>query len=54
MVEANVGRLIVVDPRIPMKMLGIITRGDLLAAHAKRLRSARHASRHFRFRESRQ
>ena len=52
MVEAGVGRLIVVDERHPSEMLGIITRGDLLAAHAQRLRSARHATRHFRFRES--
>jgi H+/Cl- antiporter ClcA len=53
MVEAGVGRLIVVDERQPPGMIGIITRGDLLAAHAQRLRSARHASRYFHFRESR-
>jgi hypothetical protein len=28
-------------------MVGIITRGDLLAAHAQRLREARHSTRHF-------
>jgi chloride channel protein, CIC family len=53
MVEAGVGRLVVVDERTPSKMIGIITRGDLLAAHAHRLRSAREPTRHFRFRERR-
>jgi len=52
MVEAGVG-LTIVDERQPARMLGIITRGDLLAAHAQRLRSAREATRHFRFREPR-
>lgn len=50
MVEADVGRLVVVDERQPTRVLGIITRGDLLAAHAHRLRSARAAGRHLRFR----
>ncbi|MCE9578339.1 MAG: chloride channel protein [Deltaproteobacteria bacterium] len=41
MVTANVGRVVVVtraEPRVP---IGILTRGDLLAAHARRL-DARH------------
>ncbi|MFK2873460.1 chloride channel protein [Dyella lipolytica] len=46
MVETDVGRLIVVGQHAPHRMVGIITRGDLLAAHARRLREARDASRH--------
>jgi CBS domain-containing protein len=44
MVEADVGRLVVVGG--DGRMVGILTRGDLLAAHARRLREAREASRH--------
>lgn len=44
MVEADVGRLLVLDK--DQHMVGIITRGDLLAAHAQRLREARHLTRH--------
>src|SRR5579859_2824772 len=47
MVEADVGRLVVVGGEGMRQMVGIITRGDLLAAHARRLREAREASRHF-------
>ena len=47
MVEAGVGRLVVVSADDPHRMFGIITRGDLLAAHAPRLRGARNATRHF-------
>ena len=46
MVEANVGRLVVVSVGDQGRMVGIITRGDLLAAHAQRLREARHFTRH--------
>lgn len=46
MVEMDVGRLVVVNKQMPHKMIGIITRGDLLAAHARRLREARQPSRH--------
>lgn len=46
MVEAEVGRLVVVAVDDPRRVLGIITRGDLLAAHAPRLREARQLSRH--------
>ncbi|AIF48329.1 chloride channel protein [Dyella japonica] len=45
MVEADVGRLVVVAPD-GRRMVGIITRGDLLKAHARRLREAHEASRH--------
>jgi H+/Cl- antiporter ClcA len=48
MVEGDVGRLVVVSATDPGLMVGIITRGDLLAAHAQRLREARHVSRHLR------
>lgn len=47
MVEAEVGRLVVVDRSNAHRMTGIITRGDLLAAHARRLREAREVHRHF-------
>jgi H+/Cl- antiporter ClcA len=45
MVQADVGRLVVMD-RQGRRMVGIITRGDLLKAHAQRLREAHEASRH--------
>ncbi|MXV32336.1 MULTISPECIES: chloride channel protein [unclassified Xanthomonas] len=41
MVEAEVGRLVVLGRNAPHGMVGILTRGDLLAAHAQRLRQAR-------------
>jgi H+/Cl- antiporter ClcA len=43
MVESEVGRLIVVNK--DHCMVGIVTRGDLLAAHARRLKEAREAAR---------
>lgn len=46
MVTADVGRLIVVDPRPPHFMIGIITRGDLLSAHLRRLKATHQKSRH--------
>ncbi|QNK03959.1 chloride channel protein [Dyella telluris] len=45
MVEADVGRLVVVG-KDGRRMVGIITRGDLLKAHARRLREAHETSRH--------
>jgi len=48
MVEADVGRLLVVQRQAPHALVGIITRGDLLAAHARRLREARRRYRHLR------
>jgi H+/Cl- antiporter ClcA len=50
MVAEKVGRLIVVGKDNPGKLVGILTRGDILAAHARRLREARDSSRHLRFR----
>lgn len=46
MVETGVGRLVVVSGQAPHQMVGIVTRGDLLEAHARRLREAREMSRH--------
>lgn len=46
MVLENVGRLLVVDPSQPGRVLGMLTRGDLLSAHARRLREGRHLRRH--------
>ncbi|MGC1548353.1 MAG: chloride channel protein [Rhodanobacter sp.] len=46
MVEADVGRLVVLSKDDPSRMVGMLTRGDLLAAHAQRLREARRVSRH--------
>ena len=37
MVRDNVGRLPVVDPADPLRLVGIISRSDLLAAHERRL-----------------
>jgi len=47
MVDADIGRLVVVDGADPGHMIGFITRGDLLAAHARRLREAREPVRTF-------
>jgi H+/Cl- antiporter ClcA len=52
MVAENVGRLIVVSKDDPRKLVGIITRGDILASHAQRLREARHAGRHIKLGKS--
>jgi CBS domain-containing protein len=49
MVAEEVGRLIVVGAEAPHRLVGIVTRGDLLAAHARRLREARDSGRHLRF-----
>ncbi|MEO7478640.1 MAG: chloride channel protein, partial [Lysobacteraceae bacterium] len=51
MVRANIGRLIVVGSEAPHPLIGIITRGDLLAAHGKRLSEATVAKRHLRMRK---
>lgn len=52
MVAENVGRLIVVGTEPPQRMVGILTRGDLLAAHARRLKEAHQAGRHIRIRQA--
>jgi H+/Cl- antiporter ClcA len=48
MVREGVGRLIVVSAEQPPRMQGIITRGDLLAAHARRLKDTHEAERALR------
>ncbi len=48
MVNAGVGRLIVMSQSQPTKLLGILTRGDLISAHAQRLHESRDASRQLR------
>ena len=51
MVAEGVGRLLVVSKDDPHKLVGFLTRGDILAAHGRRLREARHSSRYLRFRD---
>ena len=48
MVSENVGRLPVVSRTNPRKVLGMLTRSDLLRAHESRLRGARHSERKIR------
>lgn len=48
MVGEQVGRLIVISQDAPYKLVGIITRGDILTAHARRLREARFKGRHIK------
>lgn len=49
MVQADIGRLIVLSQEAPHRMVGILTRGDLLAAHSRRLKEMHHVSRHLSF-----
>jgi H+/Cl- antiporter ClcA len=53
MVAQNVGRLIVVGDEAPHVLVGILTRGDILAAHGQRLQEARHAGRYLHFSKGR-
>ena len=48
MVAENIGRLIVVGAEPPHALVGFLTRGDILSAHARRLKETREASRHLR------
>jgi H+/Cl- antiporter ClcA len=52
MVSQNIGRLIVVGHEAPHPLVGILTRGDILAAHGKRLKGTHEAGRHIRFGET--
>jgi predicted transcriptional regulator len=52
MVAEDIGRLIVVGVDAPHPLLGILTRGDILSAHRRRLKGAREGGRHIRFRET--
>jgi H+/Cl- antiporter ClcA len=47
MVAENVGRLVVVDRSRPDQVLGILTRGDLLASQSGHVRQSREARRHW-------
>ncbi len=49
MVEQKIGRLVVVSKDDPRQLVGILTRGDVLAAHAQRLHEARESSRRRHF-----
>ncbi len=53
MVAQNVGRLIVVGDDAPHTLTGILTRGDILAAHGQRLHEARQSGRHLHFSKGR-
>ncbi len=46
MVAEHIGRVVVMDEQAPHVMVGILTRGDLLAAHGKRLKEAHELGRH--------
>ena len=52
MVSQNVGRLIVVGHDAPHPLVGILTRGDILAAHARRLKGTHDAERHIRIEDT--
>jgi H+/Cl- antiporter ClcA/CBS domain-containing protein len=52
MVAENVGSVIVVAPQAPQRLLGVLTRGDLVTAHSRRLRETHEASRHIRIRQA--
>jgi H+/Cl- antiporter ClcA len=52
MVAENVGRLIVVERANPNRLVGILTRSDVLAANAKRIHEMRDLSREIRLRRS--
>lgn len=52
MVAENIGRLIVVGADAPHALVGILTRGDLLAAHGQRLKEANQAGRHIHILDS--
>lgn len=52
MVANGVGRLIVVDHEDPHPVIGMLTRGDVLRAHAPRIKEARESSRRIRIRKA--
>jgi predicted transcriptional regulator len=52
MVAENIGRLIVVGVDAPHPLVGILTRGDILSAHRRRLKGAHEGGRHIRWRAS--
>jgi hypothetical protein len=52
MVAENVGRLIVVRREDPTRMVGILTRSDVMAANSRRIHEMRDAARQIRFRQT--
>jgi CBS domain-containing protein len=52
MVAENIGRLVVVGVDAPHPLVGILTRGDLLSAHGRRLKGTHESGRHIRWRAS--
>jgi hypothetical protein len=52
MVSEDIGRLIVVGHEPPHALVGMLTRGDILAAHGRRLKGTHQAARHIRFRQT--
>src|SRR5690242_1089898 len=52
MVAENVGRLIVVQRDNPTRMVGILTRSDVMAANSRRIHEMRDATRQIRFRQT--
>jgi CBS domain-containing protein len=52
MVAESIGRVIVVGVDAPHPLVGILTRGDILSAHKRRLKGAHEGGRHIRIRES--
>jgi len=52
MVAEDIGRLIVVGVDAPHPLVGILTRGDILSAHRRRLKGAHEGGRHIRWRAS--
>ena len=52
MVAEDIGRLVVVGVDAPHPLVGILTRGDILSAHRRRLKGAREGGRHIRIRET--
>lgn len=52
MVEENVGSVAVVARSAPQRIVGVLTRGDLVTAHSRRLKETHDANRHIRIRQA--
>jgi len=53
MVAENIGRVVVVGAQAPHPLLGILTRGDILSAHRRRLKEVHESGRHIHLRRAR-
>jgi CBS domain-containing protein len=53
MVAENIGRVVVVASQAPHSLVGILTRGDILSAHRRRLKEVHEPDRHIRLRRAR-